>query len=118
MGRVKRRVLRRPCHCGGKLVELPLHVEHFGIDFGVRTGHACTRCGDEFLTEETWQEVEDKAKELRIFGLERKVRIRKSGNSLVITIPPEIASYLGVRKDALVSLLPTGSGSLEVEVVG
>lgn len=115
---MKGRVLPYPCHCGGKLVEVPIQVTYFGIDFGVRTGHACTRCGDEFLTEETWQEVEDKAKELKLFGLERKVRIRKSGNSLVITIPPEIASYLGVRKDALVSLLPTGSGSLEVEVVG
>jgi len=51
-----------PCHCGGKMVEMPLHVQHLGIDFGLRTGHVCTRCGDEFLTEETWQEVEGAAK--------------------------------------------------------
>jgi antitoxin component of MazEF toxin-antitoxin module len=81
----------------------------FGVDFGIRTGHSCTTCGDEFLTEETWDEVERKAKELKIFGLERKVRIRKSGNSLVITLPPEVAAYIGARSDVLVSLVPTGT---------
>jgi hypothetical protein len=115
---MSRRVLPYPCHCGGKLVEVPIHVEYFGHDFGVRVGHACTRCGDEFLSEQTWQEVEDKAKELRVFGLERKVRIRKSGNSLVLTLPPEIAAYVGAKKDALASLVPTGQGSVEVEVLG
>lgn len=115
---MRRRLLPYPCHCGGKLVESPIQVEYFGMDFGIRTGHACTRCGDEFLTEDTWEEIEGKAKELKIFGLERKVRIRKSGNSLVITLPPEIAAHIGARRETLVSLIPTGEGTLEVEVVG
>lgn len=113
----KARKLPYPCRCGGPLVEAPIHVEHLGIDFGVRTGHVCTRCGDEFLTDEVWQEVEDRAKEAGLFGLEKKVEVRKSGNSLVVTLPPKIAKYLGIRRGTTVSLAPSGKGRLEIEVV-
>jgi len=107
-----------PCHCGGKLIEAPIQVEHLGIDFGVRVGHVCIRCEDEFLTDEVWQEVEETAKARGLFGLERKVRIRRSGNSLVVTIPPEIAKFLGVEKDRLVSLLPLSKGRMEIQLAG
>jgi hypothetical protein len=113
-----RKVLPYPCRCGGTLVKAPMHVEYFGVDFGIREGHACTKCGDEYLTDEVWQEVEDKAKELGLFGIERKVKVRKSGNSLVVSIPPEIARYLGIRKESLVSLVPTGKRKIEIEVTG
>ncbi|MEW5936837.1 MAG: AbrB/MazE/SpoVT family DNA-binding domain-containing protein [Candidatus Thermoplasmatota archaeon] len=112
------KVLPYPCRCGGKLVEAPMHVEYFGIDFGVRVGHACTRCGDEYLTDAVWQEIEDAAKKSGIFGIEKKVRVRKSGNSLVVTIPPEIARYIGITKDSLVSLVPTGKRKVELEASG
>ncbi len=59
-----------------------------------------------------------KAKELGIFGIEKKVRIRKSGNSLVVTIPPEIAEYAGIKKETIVSLIPSGKGKIEIEVAG
>ena len=114
----KSRFAPYPCHCGGKMLEAPIHVEHLGIDFGLRAGHVCTRCGDEFLTEETWQEVEDASKARGLFALERKVRIRLSGNSLVVAIPRDVARFLGVDKDTLVSLLPLGKGRLEVHTVG
>ncbi len=107
-----------PCHCGGRLVETPIQVEHLGIDFGLRNGLACTRCGDELLSEETWQEIEDTTKNRGLFGLERKVRVRKSGNSLVISIPPEVAKFAAMEKGALVSLLPTGKGKLEIQILG
>lgn len=53
-----------------------------------------------------------------IFGIERKVKIRKSGNSLVVTIPPEIAKYTGIQKESLVSVIPTGKGKIEIEAAG
>jgi len=110
------KLLPYPCRCGGKMVVAPMHVEYFGIDFGIRDGHVCTKCGDEYLTEDVWQEVEDKAKKLGLFAIERKVRVRKSGNSLVISIPPEIAKYLDIKKETLLSLVPTGKRKVEIEV--
>lgn len=109
-------VLPYPCRCGGRLVVAPIDVEYFGISFGVRPGHVCTRCGDEYLTDELWDEIEHTAKERGLFGLERKVKVRKSGNSLVITIPPEIAKAADVTRESLVSLVPLGKGRIEVEL--
>ena len=111
-----KKVLPYPCRCGGKLVKAPIEIEYFGVDFGIREGHVCTNCGDEYLTDELWQEVEDKAKELGIFGIEKKVKVRQSGNSLVITIPPEIAKYVGIVKETLVSLLPAGKRKVEMQI--
>jgi hypothetical protein len=114
--RKSEKVLPYPCRCGGKLVKSPIHVEYFGIDFGIREGNVCTKCGDEYLTEEVWQEIEDRAKGIGLFAIERKVRVRKSGNSLVVTIPPEIAKYLNIRKETLLSLVPTGKRKVEIEL--
>ncbi|MFQ6136542.1 MAG: hypothetical protein ACE5PM_05120 [Candidatus Hydrothermarchaeales archaeon] len=110
------KVLHYPCRCGGRLVKAPIHVEYFGVDFGIREGHVCTSCGDEYLTDETWREIEERAKEIKLFGIERKVKVRRSGNSLVVTIPPEIAKYTGIKKETFVSLIPTGKGKIEIEV--
>ena len=51
-----------------------ISVEHLGIDFGLRKGAVCTSCGDEYISDEVWEEIEKKAKELGLFGLERKVK--------------------------------------------
>lgn len=72
-----KKVLPYPCRCGGKLVKAQIHIEYFGIDFGIKEGHTCTKCGDEYLTDEIWQEIEDKAKKLSIFGAEKKARVRE-----------------------------------------
>jgi len=58
------------------------------------------------------------AKARGLFGLERKVRVRRSGNSLVVAIPRDVAQFLGVDKDSIVSLLPLGKGRLEVQTIG
>ncbi|MGB2841934.1 MAG: hypothetical protein WBC40_05610 [Halobacteriota archaeon] len=113
---MKAKVLPYNCRCGGKLVEAMINVEQLGIDFGLRKGTVCTSCGDEYISDEVWEEIEKKTKELGLFGLERKVKIRKSGNSLVITLPPDIAEFLGVKPQTLVSLLPLDKGKLEIQV--
>ena len=71
---MKEKVLPYNCRCGGKLVEVMISVEHLGIDFGLRKGAVCTSCGDEYISDEVWEEIEKKAKELGLFGLERKVK--------------------------------------------
>ncbi len=115
---MKKKVLPYPCRCEGKLVEAMIHVEHLGIDFGLRPGTVCTSCGDEYISDEVWEEVEKKSKKLGLFGLERKVKVRKSGNSLIVTIPPEIAKFIGAKAQTLVSLLPFKRGRLELRVLG
>ncbi len=105
------------CTCGGELKRSKVEVEFFGIDFGLKDAEVCTRCGSEYLDQETMKEIETMVKERNIFGLERKISVTKSGNSLVIRIPPEIAEYLGIHYKSVVQLFPVDKNRLEVKVV-
>ncbi len=111
-------VMPYPCTCGGTLKKSQCEVEFFGIDFGLRECEICTSCGSEYLSQETMKEVEEEVKSKRIFGLERNVKVSKSGNSLVIRIPKEIAEFMNLKKDGLLRLFPVESKRLEIEVLG
>ncbi|MEA3487863.1 MAG: hypothetical protein U9R10_01250 [Euryarchaeota archaeon] len=106
------------CSCGGSLKKTKVEVEFFGIDFGLRDAEVCRSCGSEYLDQETLKEIEKEVKEQRIFALEKKVHITKSGQSLVITIPPEIAEFLDIHYKSIVQLFPVDKDRLEVKVVG
>lgn len=92
-------------------------VELFGLSFGIREIELCTKCGEEFISDEVMEEIEGRAKELKLFGAERKVKVTKSGNSLVVRIPPEIAEIVGLKYRDLLSMLPLGKGKIEIEVI-
>ncbi len=105
------------CSCGGDLKRSKVEVEFFGINFGARDAEVCTLCGSEYLDQDTLKEIETKVKEKNIFGLERKLSVTKSGNSLVIRIPPEIAEFLGIHYKSIVQLFPVDKDRLEIKVV-
>ena len=111
------KILPFKCSCGGKMKETISNVEFFGIDFGLKKIEICTKCGEEYITDEVMEEIENECKKLGLFGLERKVRITKSGNSLVIRIPPEIAKFVGLKYKDIISMLPIGKGKLELHVL-
>ncbi len=105
------------CTCGGELKRSKVEVEFFGINFGLRDAEICTLCGSEYLDQDTMKEIEAEIKEKNIFGLERKLSVTKSGNSLVIRIPPEIAEFLGIHYKSIVQLFPVDKDRLEIKVV-
>jgi hypothetical protein len=114
---MKEEVIPYKCTCGGKLKKSKVEVEFFGIDFGLKDAEVCTSCGCEYLNQETLEEIEKEVKKRKIFALERKVKVTKSGNSLVIRIPPDIADFINVHYKSLVQLFPIEKGRLEVKVI-
>lgn len=106
------------CKCGGRLKRGATEVEFFGIDFGVRKADICTKCGAEYLSQELMEEVEAEIKRRGLFGLERRGRVAKSGNSLVIRIPKEIAESLKVKRDMPIIIYPSESKKLVIELEG
>ena len=104
------------CKCGGLLKKSKTAVEFFGIDFGLRPCEICTRCGSEYLSQELVEEIEAEVKKKGLFGLERKGRITKSGNSLVIRVPKEIADSLNIEKDCQITIYPSDKKRLIVEI--
>jgi hypothetical protein len=104
------------CKCGGKLKTGHTEVEFYGIDFGIKEAEICTRCGAEYISQGLMEELEAEVKRRGLFGLERRGHVAKSGNSLVIRIPKEIAESLKIKRDMPIIIYPSDSRKLVIEV--
>jgi len=88
----------------------------FGFDLGEYPAEVCDSCGESFVDQDAMEKIEARAKEVGLWGLARKVSIAKSGNSLVVRIPAELARFLRLKggEDALVR--PEGREKIVVEL--
>ncbi|MBI2598454.1 MAG: hypothetical protein HYW50_04630 [Candidatus Diapherotrites archaeon] len=111
------KVLPYNCRCGGKMKKSHCQVEFFGIDFGLRDCEVCTDCQSEYLDDKVMEEIEEEVKAKKLFALERKIKVTKSGNSLVIRIPPEIAQFSGLHYESILRLMPVTKKKIELEVL-
>lgn len=109
-------MLPYPCTCGGKLKKSHTAVEFFGIDFGIQLCEVCTRCHAEYLSDAVLGEIEQEVKRKQLFGLEQQAQITKSGNSLVVRIPPAIARFAGIKYKDRIRLYPAGKNRIEIEI--
>lgn len=109
-------LLPYPCSCGGTLKKGVASVEFFGIDFGIRSCEICTRCGSEYLSDAVLMEIEKEVKKKKLFGLEKQAQVTKSGNSLVLRLPPDIVKFTGISYKDNVRIYPTAKNKIEVEV--
>ncbi len=103
--------------CGkGKLRRGKVREEMFGVDLGEYPAETCDSCGESFVDEGAMRKIEARAKEMGLWGLAKKVSIAKSGNSLVVRIPAELARFLRLKggEDALVR--PEGREKIVVEL--
>ena len=76
----------------------------FGVYLGEFPAEVCTKCNESFTDEDTTKSIETIAKKKGIWGLGRKTKITKTGNSLAVRIPKNIAEFLGLKegKDAFI----------------
>ena len=103
--------------CGkGKLRRGKVREEMFGIDLGEYPAEICDSCRESFIDQDAMKKIEARAKEMGLWGLAKKVSIARSGNSLVVRIPAELARFLRLKggEDALVR--PEGRQRIVVEL--
>lgn len=100
----------------GELRRGKVREEMFGIDLGTYPAEVCDACGESFVDLEAMEKMETRARKLGLWGLAKKVRIARSGNSLVVRIPAELARFLRLKggEDALVR--PEGREKIVVEL--
>jgi len=111
------KILSYNCRCGGRLKKSHCNVEFFGIDFGLRECEICTSCQSEYLDDKVMEEIEDEIKERKLFALERKITVTKSGNSLVIRIPPEIVEFNNLHYKTILRFIPITKKKIELEIL-
>ena len=114
--RIMEEILPYPCNCGGTLKKSSTNVEFFGIDFGIRTCEICTKCGSEYLDDTILNEIEQEVKRKKVFGLEKQAHVTKSGNSLVIRLPPEIVKFSGIHYKDQIRIYPVAKNKIELEL--
>lgn len=109
-------ILPYKCNCGGILKKSHTQVEFFGIDFGIKECEVCTGCNSEYLSNEVLEEIEQEVKKKKLFGIEKEAEITKSGNSLVIRIPPNIAKFVKAHYKDHVRIYPSGESKISIEL--
>ena len=90
--------------CGGKVIKKHVEFSMCGVLLGSFSAEVCTKCGEEVFDEKTSEGIEKIAKRNGLWGLAKKIKIVKIGNSLVIRIPKTISDFLGIKegKEALI----------------
>ena len=100
-------------------VRFRVSVEPYSI-FDVLLGEyetwTCTKCGEVFYPEASSRAMEEKEKELGLWGLERSTKVSTSGNALMVRIPKRIQNFIGLRKGTEVVVRPEGRRRIVIEV--
>ena len=96
----------------GNLKVKTVEYKEFGISLGKYKADVCTKCGEAFFDSETAKKIQAKSKELGLFGLAKKTKVAKVGNSLAIRIPKEIADFINLKKEEEVKITPKNQHEL------
>lgn len=90
--------MRCPTCNKGNLKKAKIKEEMFGFYLGEFPAQICSKCNESFTDEKTTKMIEDAAKTKGIWGLGKKTKITKTGNSLAVRIPKEIADFLNLKE--------------------
>jgi len=90
----------------------------FGVSLGEFGAEVCSSCQEAFFDDEAMALLERRAKAAGIWGLGRKLKVVKSGNSLVLRIPTDLAKFMKLKAGKEVYLHPEGDAKLVVDIEG
>ncbi len=102
--------------CRGKTVLKHVEYEELGVAFGKFKATVCQQCGEQFFDERVAEQIQQKSRELGLFGLARKTKVAEIGNSIAVRIPKDIAAFLHLKKGGEVTLMPKDKHGLLVQV--
>jgi len=100
----------------GKLVKKVVPYSIYDLEIGKFPAEVCTKCREQWFSEETAKKIEKIEKEKGLFGLSKQSKIGYSGNSLIVRIPSEIAKFMNLKKEKTISIHPEGKNRLLIEV--
>jgi len=102
--------------CGGETFRKGVEYKEFGILLGNFKADVCKNCGEEYFDEETAGKIQEKSKQMGLFGLAKKAKVAEIGNSIAIRIPKEIAEFLNLKKGREVLMFPENKNELHINI--
>ncbi|HLC55459.1 MAG TPA: hypothetical protein VJJ75_02905 [Candidatus Nanoarchaeia archaeon] len=103
--------------CNGLLEEKIIEHQELGIALGKFKAHICKECGEAYFDSETVDKIQKRSKERGLFGLaSKRTRVAQIGNSLAIRIPKDLASFVDLKKEQEVRIIPKSKNEILLEV--
>ncbi len=104
--------------CGkGHVREEKIDYVLLGQSLGKFTALVCSNCKETIFSGETFDLIERKARELRIWGIAAKTRIGTSGNALDVKFPKPIVEFMHLEKGQEVLIEPIDENTVQIAVV-
>ncbi|MFQ6071814.1 MAG: hypothetical protein ACE5KT_03830 [Methanosarcinales archaeon] len=94
-----------------------IEEEIFGISLGRYKAEICDNCFESFVDENTMLEIEKKARELGIWGLAKKIKVVRVGNSLAVRLPTDIVKFMKLHEGKEIFLHPEGTTKITLEII-
>lgn len=94
--------------CKGPLIKKEQEYKEYGIALGRFPALVCQQCGESFFEEEVVKDIQQQSKARGLFGLSKKVKVGKIGDSLMIRIPKDIAKFIKLKEGKEVRISPLG----------
>lgn len=102
--------------CGGQATKKITEYKEFGVSLGKFKALVCSKCGEAYFDEKTAEQIQQKSKQMGLFGLAKKSKVAEVGNSIAIRIPKEIAEFVNLEKGKEVIIFPNGKHELHISV--
>lgn len=84
--------------------------EHmFGVFLGEFPAEICSNCNESFTDAETTRKIEEAAKSKGVWGMGKKTKVTKTGNSLAVRIPKRIVDFLKLKEGKEAYIHPEGN---------
>lgn len=102
--------------CNSVTKEKSVDYAEMGVSLGKFKAQVCTKCGETFFDSEIAGKIQAKSKKLGLFGLAKKIKVAKVGNSIAIRVPKRLAEFVGLKKGQEVLIRPREKNELSIEV--
>lgn len=102
--------------CNGETIKKNVEYKESGVPLGNFSAYICQKCGETYFDEKIAEKIQQKSKQLGLFGLAKKAKVAEIGNSIAIRIPKEIAEFLKLKKGKEVIIFPESKNDLHITV--
>ena len=105
--------------CGkGKMSKEEVPVERLGVYLGSFPAWVCNKCGENIMDSKEVGEVENRIKELGLWGSE-PASVYEIGGNVAISLRKKVASLMGITKKSSISVIPfVKKRRLIIEITG
>jgi|SRR3989338_2623089 len=101
----------------GELRKGKIKESMFGVYLGEFPAEICSKCNESFTDSETTRRIEEAARSKGIWGIGKKTKITRTGNSLAVRIPKQLVDYLKLKDGEEAFVHPEGN-KLIIDVSG